>query len=473
MASIIAPGIGSGLDINDLVTRLVAAEREPTTVRLDQREAQLQARLSGLGLLGGALAELESAGELLARSGTFTGRTAVSSDESRFTATATAGAAPGTFAIEVASLARAHKLASQGFTDSASEVGSGTLTVASGAGSAEIAVAQGTTLAGLRDAINAVAGQTGVSATIVNADDGSGGVEARLLLSAAGTGTANRITVTVDDDDGNDVDASGLSRFVFDPDGSGATQASELQAAADAKVVIDGLAVTRSSNTIGDAIDGVTLSLVAAGPGETATLKVAADRQGVVEAVQAFVDAYNALRGTIDALTRFEPGTGERGVLLGDAGLLSVSNLLSRELGRRVESDFPDLSTLSDVGVRFQADGTLALDEAVLDEALAEAPEAVERLFAGEGGVATRLAESLGTLLGPSGVLDARSDAMNARIEDIAAAREALEERLARLEQRLFAQFNAMDELVGRLQATSSFLERQLAGFASATGTGS
>ena len=460
---IASPGIGSGLDINSLVSQLVAAEGQPKSARLAQLEVSTQAKISAFGLLKSSASDLAASIDGLKALNTFDGRSAQSGDLTVFTASASSTAAVAGYSIEVTSLAGSQKLVSGGFAATTDTVGSGVLTIGSGTKQASITITAGTdTLADVRDAINLASEQSGVSATIITVDDGMGGSENKLLLSAEETGTANAITVTVDDDDLNDTDNLGLSQLVYDPIGGGTTNLSVATAATDAVIQVDNQTITRSSNTISDAIDGVTLNLVSADPGSTTTLTVGRNASASRAAIENFVTRFNALQANIAELTKFDAETGERGTLLGNATLLTLGNQIRRELTDSVLGAHPDLKTLSDLGLSIQLDGSLEVDSTKLDAALADNPDGVATLFTSFDGIAVTLDAALDGIVQTGGSIDASVDGLNATLDDITDQREILERSLASLEARLFAQFNAMDALVSQLQSTSNFLTQQL-----------
>ncbi len=460
MASVSSPGIGSGLDIAGIIDKLVAAERQPVETRLDSEEASIQAEISGLGLLKGAISEFTSALQTLKSTATYQTRQAVSSDSSVLTASTSSAAVPGSYSIAVTYLAQAHKLRSVGFADPTSTVGSGSITISQGTSSFTVAVASGSdTLAEVRDAINAASDNPGVSATLVTVDDGAGGSETRLLLTAGKTGTANALTVTVSDDDGNDTDAAGLSRLVYDPAGSGVTQLVELQGARDALLQIDGMSVTRAENTIGDAIDGVTLTLVAEST-TAVTLTVSKDEAAVRGAIDTFVSSYNSLTETLASLSAFDAAGGSNGVLLGDATLRAVQRIIREGVAARYGAT-GSIRHLTDLGITTGADGKLKIDSTTLDAALAGGLDDVAAYFSGDQGLAGTLAGKLDAYASSSGVIESRIDSLGERVDDVNDRRAALERRMSSLEERLLRQFTAMDRIVSELQTTSDFIARQ------------
>ena len=283
-------------------------------------------------------------------------------------------------------------IATGDFATTTDAVGSGTITIEFGtysagntsftpnaaAGSKTITIGTGNqSLAGIRDAINQA--NAGVTASIVN--DGTGN---RLVISANKTGAANSLKISVSDGDGQNTDSSGLSALAYDPTAAGGTpQTSQLQAAQDAKFSIDGIAITKPSNTVSDALQGVTLSLLKTTTAATA-LSITQDNSAVDKAVNAFVTGYNSLANTVAQLTSYDATNKKAGPLLGDPSVLLIQNRMRQLLSTFVPNN-GSVATLSDIGVTFQKDGTLALDQGKLDAALTSSPQAVATLFASTG----------------------------------------------------------------------------------------
>lgn len=452
-------GIGSGLDINSIVTKLVAAEGDPVSTRLNTKEAHAQGMLSAVGTLKSALSEFQSSLATLKSADSFTARSATSADSDYYTASATDSAAVGSYAIEVVKLAQASKLRTAGFTGSDAVVGTGTLTITSGSESIMLAIdSSHNTLADIRDAINSATGNTFVNASIINVDDGAGGTESRLLLSGTKVGLDNALTVTTDDSDLNDTDTSGLSQLAT-------VNLVSMTSAQDAQIKIDNQTVTRSSNSISDAIDGVTLELVKAHAtaGDTTSLNVAVDTSTVSSAVNDFVKSYNTMIGIFNQLNSYDATTGKTGTLFGDATLRSVESQIRREITSNVSGLTGDLRNVVDLGITSQDDGTLTVDATALSDAITNNLSSVATLFSGSDGVATRLDSLLEGYVKATGILDTRTTALNDQISDIGDQRAALNRRLASLQSRLTQQFTALDTLVSQLNSTSTFLSQQLA----------
>lgn len=382
-----SPGIGSGLDINGLVSKLMAVEQRPLTL-LDTKEASLQAKLSAYGSLKGALASFQSAAAALATPAKFSALKASVADDTLFSASAAAGASPGRYEIEVQSLAQAQKLKSGTFATLDETVGSGTLTIQFGTycgGSFTLNPDKSTqtitlgsadaSLAGVRDAINKA--DVGVRASIIN--DGTGN---RLVIASNSGGLANALKISVADDDGNDTDGAGLSRLTFDASSGGTMNLTQTVAAQDAVAVIDGITVSNASNTIRGALEGVTLNLAKTG---TTTLEVTRDNAGVQSAIEAFVKGYNDLNKTLGDLSRYNADTKQASVLTGDSTLRSVQSQLRAVFNNALATAGGGMSTLSEIGLGFQKDGTLRLDSTKLNAALNDPTRDVATLFAAVG----------------------------------------------------------------------------------------
>jgi flagellar hook-associated protein 2 len=236
-------------------------------------------------------------------------------------------------------------------------------------------------LQGIRDAVNAA--DAGVTASIVN--DGSG---YRLLFKSDDSGEDNSLEVTVTDTgDGNNLDNAGLSQLAYDPtgtlgNGKNMTETSEAQ---DAAFSIDGLSMTRSSNTVTGAIEGVTLELTGETSGTPETLTLAQDLTDVTTKVQAFVDSYNTLNSTLDDLAGYDTSTEEGGILLGDSMVNSVTSSIRNILTGAISGLSGSYTSLAQVGISFQLDGTLELDTSDLNDALEDDVDAVAKVFAATG----------------------------------------------------------------------------------------
>jgi flagellar hook-associated protein 2 len=449
MATISTSGVGSGLDIASLVTQLVDAERAPAEQRLAREESSARAQISAFGSLRSALSILGGALKALQPAAALDPRRAASSDSAVVSATATAGATPASYQVEVVSLASAHRLGSAAYTSATSVVGTGTLTLDSGDNTFSVTIdGSNNTLAGIRDAINAASGNTSITASVLNTAEG-----ARLVLNARSTGAAAAITVTRSGGDG------GLDALVYNP--GVLTNLEPKSAAADALVRIDGFNFGSPTNTVSGAVDGVVFTLGAAAPGSNKTVTVARDSETARKAVEAFVSAYNGLIGSISAATRYDAATRKASSLTGDPLPRAVSGELRRLIGA-AEPGNATIKTLADLGVTTSVSGALSLDAAKFQKALDDRPGEVAALITGTNGLASRLDGVVQRMVGSGGAIEARTKGLDTRLDGITDRREALDRRMELIEARYRAQFTAMDGLVAQLRTTSTFLSQQL-----------
>ncbi len=440
------PGIGSGLDVDTIITQLIEVEQLPL-LRLETRKAENDVRISGYGQISNTLAALQSSVQTLADTDTFNQFTAVSSNESVFTATAGAGASVSSNTINVINLAAANRLNSGLFAAEDTVVGTGTLNLSSGTNSFSIAI-DGTnnTVAQIRDAINAADDNVGITASLLNVDGGT-----RLILSADSTGLANQLEVTINGDgDGNDTDNAGLSQLLFQQ--AGPSNMTELQAADDANFEIDGFSVSSASNEVAGVISGVTLTLTGSG---SAALNVNRDSSAISGVLSDLVTNYNDFINNLNSL--------QSTTLSGDNFLLNLERQAREEFSTQVTGLSSGISTVFELGLSFDKEGVLSLDTTQLDATLASDREAVEAVFTQQGsGFANVMDSLLDRYLGSGGLIAGRTDSINENNTFLDDQIIELNERILNTEERLLAQFTALDTLISQLTATSAFLDQQL-----------
>jgi flagellar hook-associated protein 2 len=359
-----AAGIGSGIDVNSMVSQLMAVEQQPVTL-LQQQQASYQTQVSALGTLQSAVATLQSAMQALANPATFQTLSAISSNTSVLSAAAGTTTAPGNYAISVGHTAQAQALAATGLASQNNPSSTGTLTIQVGAGAATTVTidSSNNTLAGVASAINAA--NAGVSASIIN--DGSA-TPYRLVLSANAGGSANTISVI------NNLAAGELHDAI-----AGLTEVVPPQ---DATLTVNGVAITSASNTVTGAIPGVTLNLQATG---STTLTVAPDSSTIQANVNNLVNAYNVLNSTIGGLTSYDATTKTASPLTGD---FTAQNLLTQVrsiLSQSLSGMGGGPNTLSQIGVTFQRDGSLALDSTKLGNVINNNFSSLAGLFGVQG----------------------------------------------------------------------------------------
>jgi flagellar hook-associated protein 2 len=383
-----ATGVGSGLDIESLVTKLMDAERIPKEQRVLAREAELTSDISGLARLKGALSELQTSLATASAPATFQQRNATSNQSSKVDVSASSLASVGNYAVSVQSLASSQSLAIRDTFATVNEtVGTGTLTFTfgttgytthasdstqdtydsfvakAGVSSETVTIdSSSNTLSGVRDAINNA--DIGVTAAIVKT-----GSAYRLLVSSDTSGLANGIQITVSDSgDSNNTDGNGLSRLAFNAS-AGTANVYQTISAADAAFTVNGLALSSASNTVANVIDGLTLTLKDVTT-TTATLSVTDNTSGIKTAVNTFVAGYNSLVTTLDDLTGYDFATKTGGPLQGDFSVLSIASQLRTTLGAAANGFVGSYSRLAELGITTSSTGQLAVDDTKLSAAL-------------------------------------------------------------------------------------------------------
>jgi flagellar hook-associated protein 2 len=321
-----------------------------------------------------------------------------------------------------------------------------TITVA---GNAFVVETGGKTLAGVRDAINDATTNTGVTASILNDDAGY-----RLVLSSNGTGSAQALSVSY-----SAADPFTLATLNTDRDASGGFTTADL----DARLTLEGqFSVTSSSNSISDVIEGVTLSLKKAG---SLTLTVDRDSAAVQSSVNNFVKSYSDLVKTIGNLRT-------KGLRSESTALLDIESQFRSVLNTSVDVE-GGFNLAFELGISTQKDGTLTVNSTTLSNALSSDFNGVANLFADpDKGVAVRLSAIADEMLSASGIVAGRSQSLERQVRGVDDQREALQRRLALVEERYFRQFRALDSLTIKLQSTSTFLTQQLSLFSRSSSDG-
>ena len=439
-----AAGIGSGLDVESIVTQLMAIERQPLDA-LQQKKTGIDARISAYGNLKSALSTFQTAMKDLSTPSALKVFTATSADDSVFTATATSTAAASTFRIEVIRQAERHKLASAEALDTDTFGGGAgdALTIQVGVNAADsltVDLSTAATLGDVRDAINSDPANPGVTATIISGNNGN----QKLVLTADDSGAANALTLSY----GGGVSAASFGFQEINNIGGNT-------ALLDAEVSVDGYSVTRGSNTIDDIIQGVTLDLHAAAPGTVISLDIERDTAAVSDSVQAFADAYNEIMSTIRGLRDGDLGT--------DSALFSIERGL-RSVMNTPASGLPSgLGYLGEIGLTFSREGTLTVDASDVEAALNNDFNAVSELFSTAGqGFASRLDTLVDGWLDVNGLIKGRTDGLDSSKHLLDTREESLQYRLTQVESSLRAQFSQLDTLLGGLQVTSDYLSQQL-----------
>lgn len=475
MATFTSLGIGSGLDINTMISKLVAVESQPLT-QLQKTASSLQTQVSSIGKITSLMSGLQTAAEKLTNPSLWTQSTATSADAATVQVISDSGAATGSYGVSVQQLAATQTAVSgSAYADASQLVGAGTLTIDIGSwqgqqqplsfvpqvgrANVSITVTSSDTLQSLADKINSA--DAGVSAAIVT--DSSG---ARLSLRSTSSGADNGFRVTTSDGDGNNTDASGLSRFAFDPEGGAASMVQTL-AGADAKATVNGIAVSSASNDLSGVVSGLTLRLHKLST-DAVDVSVTADTDSIKTAITGFVDAYNALSSNISDQTKYDAATKTAGNLQGDSTALALQRQLRSLIGSP-SSASSTYSRLSDVGIAITRDGTLSVNSTKLSSALGNLTE-LKKAFAANGngdatldGFARRYDKLATQVLASDGSLTMRTDGLQQRITKNGLDQTAMQSRIDAYQQRLVSQYSALDSSMSSLNALQSYVTAQLA----------
>lgn len=466
----ITSSTSTALDVPTLVSQLMTVERRPIDT-LNTQITSYQTKISSFGTLSGLVASFQTASSTLGTS--MQKLAATPSDPGVLSATAGSTAVPGTYTVNVSQLAQSQNLIAAGQTSSTAAIGSGTATTvtfdfgtisggtltngvysgsaftSNGSGTKSITIdSTNNTLEGIRDAINSAA--MGVTATIVN--DGSG-TPYRLVVTSTSSGVSNSLKITT-----SGGDATIDSLLAYDP--AGTQNLTQTQVAQNASLTVNGIAVTSGSNTVSGAIQGVTLTL----KNTTATpssLTVARDTTAINAAASGFVDAYNALASQIKSRSAYGTGTTSGGSLAGDGTLRAMQDQLRGIFNTPASGG--TLTSLAQVGIAFQKDGSLLLDSSQLDNALSANFSDVSNLFSSSTGFATRLEAWGKSTLAPGGLIDTRTQSLNSYIKNRNDEIDRMENRMTALQKKYTTEYTNLNLLLSSMNSTSTYLTQQLA----------
>jgi len=487
MASVTSLGVGSGLDLQGMLTKLMQVEQQPLTL-LQNKQASYQSKISALGTLQSSLAALQTAAAGLTPSSTqtatekFSSYSASVADTTIASASAAKGAVAGSYSLEVSSLATAQRLVSPASAfvsaSTALNVDAGTLKIEFGkftpatttpvaaatytpdaTRELDISISANASLNDIRDAINAKNG--GVSATIVTGTNGP-----QLVLTSLKEGTDNvmRLSGLTGTDAGN---------FNFDPLAPAVGTFSETAAggrtASNAAFELNGIAGTSSTNAVTGVLDGVTLNLIKTNVGTPTTVTVSQNSTtGLTSALQAFVKAYNDSNSTMGGLGTYNATTKIAGALQGESSLRTAQGQVRSLLFGTTGDSASAYQRLSDIGVSVAKDGTLSLDTTKLNTAITSDFTGVANLVAKIGDTYNKTLEGI---VGTTGSLVSATTGVTRMIKDLTNRQNVLSDRLTRIEASYRKQFTALDTLIASMNKTSTYLTQQLANLPGFTST--
>lgn len=438
-ALITSTGIGSGLDIGAIVSSLTTAFGAAQTSQLTDQANTLDAQVSAYGTFTSALDTLKLALPALEDPSQLAAFSATVADKNIASATTNSDAVAGSYSLQVNNLATVATATSSPFA-AGTQIGTGTLTIQVGGASTAISIdTTNNTLAGIAAAINSAPNNPGVSASVITTTDGS-----RLVLTGTQTGAANQITVTPSGGDG------GL-----------ATLGLTTVAAQDASFSINGFAATSSSNVVSNAITGVTINLLAPSAAGTPTqLSISPDTSTAQAAIDKFVTAVNGVLSSIQTLTSYDPSTQTAGPLNGNATLEAFQNQLQKILGQFTNGN-GSVKSLTDLGISAGTDGSYAVDDTKLGNALSASLASIGNLLGGTNGIATQISNLVDGYTKPGGLLDTINQGLQTSLKNVSTQQTALAAQLAAYSARLTAEYNAMDNAVALLKQTQTYLNAE------------
>lgn len=463
MASFTSLGVGSNLPLSTLLTNLETAEKARLTP-ITQQQSSYSSKLTAFGTLKSSLEKFQTANTALNDASLFKSTVATSSSTDLTVSTAT-GAAPGTYNISVTQLAQAQSLRTtatvantkDALGDTSAEERTLVIKQDGKEKPLEIKLTKDqTSLSGLRDAINNANG--GVSASIVKLKEG----DYQLVLTSTETGVTNKMSLSVTGDSKlNEL----LSYNNADVTGSGMTQIVE---AKDAELTVNGIDIVRSSNTVTDAPEGLTLNLTKVASDITVTVSQSNDK--ATSAIKTWVDAYNSLVDTIGTLTKYtsvDAGTDAQddsnGALLGDSSVRNIQSGIRAQFSSSISSG--TFQTLSQMGVtQDPSTGKLKIDNDKLSTALKTGSVDVQALLVGDGketGVTTKISKLVDGYLADDGVIDSAQDSINTTLKRLTkqylSVSASIDDTIARYK----TQFTQLDSLMSKLNNTSTYLTQQ------------
>lgn len=470
MASISSIGVGSGLDVKSIVSKLVELEKAPLK-KLQLQAESVNAKISAFGEVKSLISTLSDAASKLTSVTGWNGVAATSSDSTAVSVTAIGGTSPTSFGVEVTSLANAQSTASNSISGA---VGTGTLTIALGkwdsagpgatgvftgktpASSVDIAVSASDSIADIAVKINGA--NAGVTATILTDANGQ-----RLLLRSKETGEASGFNLTATGGAPGGLDR--LATTAIDP--------AATQKASDAVAKVNGMVVTSSTNTFANTVAGVTFKAEKlTDVGKPVQINVAKDNSTVQANITAFVDAYNAVNSYLSEATKYDAGTKEAGLFQGDSTAIGLQNSL-RAAMQSVSKGSGVFKTLTDIGVGFQRGGNLAIDSTKLSKALENADE-VKNMFRGTGSMASGLGATIKsmttTMLSTDGFFSTKNSSLQLSLKSNTKAQDGVNKAANNMEARLNARYSALDSQMAKISALNSYVSQQITTWNKSTG---
>ncbi len=458
-------GIGSGLPVEDTISKLVALEKAPLA-SLQTAATSLTAKISTYSNIKSLMSTFSDAAAKLTRDSAWNGVAIASSNSSAVNATMTGIASASSFNVGVQQLAKVQTTAS-GYVPTGTDLG-GTLTIDIGTWNSGL-TAFSANVNSTPVTVTISPGETSLSAVAAKINDANPALSAtvisdasgqRLLVRSKATGEAAGFRVAVS----NDVNG-GLSKLAFDPPNTGTTGMTQTQAAQNAKATINGVAVTSATNSLADVIPGLTFQFSQVTTTD-AEIKVTSDVTTMKKNIQDFVDAYNAVNTLLSDSTKYDADNKTAGLLQGDSTTVGLMNTLRRIVTSAGQTS--PFRNLSDIGISLQQGGALSINATKLDTAL-QKPDDVKAMFATvssgdaqSSGVGVKIKNFALGLLSFDGTINTKADSLNTLVKNNQANQDKVNDRAAVVEKRLRAQYTALDTQMASLNALSTYVTQQV-----------
>lgn len=458
-------GIGSGLEVETIVSQLVALESKPIAA-LQTKATGINTQISAFSQLKSQISNLQDQIDKLTKPATWLGNTLTSSNSTQVTGTATSSAVQATYDVEVSQMAAGQTIGS-GLVASGTTLGPGKLTISMGtygangltpntkdgknvSFSVEIA-AEDDSLAKIAAKINAAKGD--VSATVLKDHTGE-----RLVLQSKTTGVNSAFSV--------EAEGAGLQQFAYN--GTDGTMKRSVEAQ-DTLAKINGINMASHTNVFEEVAAGVTLTVAQKSAKDAAPVRItiANDTATAKTALKNLVESYNALSSALKTMTAYDKDSKTAGTLQGDSTAINLQSALRRLLSGP-GGEGGEFNSLSQMGIAFQADGTLKIDDTKLDKALKD-PESMSKFFttdvadASQDGLAVRMKDFTSGLLATGGTFSTKDETLKNALKRNTADQERQSARVTAYEARVRAQYSRLDTQMASLKALDTYVAQQVA----------
>ncbi len=462
-------GIGSGLQVEEIVAKLVALEKQPLK-KLQSVASSMKTQLSVYSQVKSMVSTLSDAAGKLAQSSAWGSMTATSANSAAVSVQVSGASSATSFGVEVQQLARGQSVASASLGVAGAPVGAGKLSIQLGAwsqpappgftggatGAVDITVEATDSLSDVAAKINGA--KAGVTATVLRDAQGE-----RLLVRSGTTGDASGFRIQVPEGA-----PGGLGRLQFDPQNAPGTgmAANAVQYGQNAKTTLNGIALESATNTFADTVPGLSFTVAQT---TTAPVEIAVqpDTAAMKKNIQDFVTAYNAVNDLLSASTKYDAGTKTAGALQGDSTTVGLQNMLRSVMGSTT-AGAGAVQRLADIGIDIKRGGKLEVSEAKLDTALKD-PQALQAMFAANAsvtpdanGLAAKVKALTSQMLSFQGALENKTEAINASVKRNVSDQDRVNDRADRMETKLRAQYLALDDKMASLSGLGAYIGQQV-----------